>query len=115
VTKSLFEVVEPREDVLEGTLSEAIFAASLDEVVAGSAPAVYGDPRTFFAGTHPSAGLRTLLDEALGRIGGGKPDAPSVIRLETNLGGGKTHNLIALYHAARGHLPPTRVEGGLGR
>lgn len=107
---SLFKAVEPREDVLEGTLSEAIFAASLDEVVAGSAPAVYGDPKTFFAGTHPSAGLKTLLDEALGRVGGGKPDAPSVIRLETNLGGGKTHNLIALYHAARGELPAERVK-----
>lgn len=107
---SLFTAVEPREDVLQGTLSEAIFAASLDEVVSGSAPAVYGDPKTFFAGTHPSAGLRTLLDEALGRVGGGKPDASSVIRLETNLGGGKTHNLIALYHAARGHLPAERVK-----
>ncbi len=107
---SLFKAVEPREDVLEGTLSEAIFAASLDEVVAGSASAVYGDPKTFFAGTHPSAGLKTLLDEALGRVGGGKPDAPSVIRLETNLGGGKTHNLIALYHAARGELPADRVK-----
>jgi hypothetical protein len=85
---NLFSAVEPREDILEGTLSEAIFAASLDEVVAGSAPAVYGDPETFFVGTHPSAGLKTLLDEALGRVGGEKPDAPSVIRLETNLGGG---------------------------
>src|SRR5947207_16016736 len=101
-TPTIFSAVEPRADVLEGILSDAIFAASLDEVVAGSAPAVYGDPATFFAGTHPSAGLHALLDEALGRVGGGKKDAPSVIRLETNLGGGKTHNLIALYHAARG-------------
>jgi predicted AAA+ superfamily ATPase len=107
---SLFSAVEPRQDVLEGTLSEAIFAASLDEVVAGTAPPVYDDSKTFFAGTHPSAGLKTLLDEALGRVGGGKPDAPSVIRLETNLGGGKTHNLIALYHAARGDLPAERVK-----
>ncbi len=109
MTPSVFQSLEPRRDVLEGVLSDAIFAASLDEVVAGSAPAVYGDPATFFAGTHPSSGLRTLLDEAIGRIGGGEKDAPSVIRLETNLGGGKTHNLIALYHAARGHLPPERV------
>jgi predicted AAA+ superfamily ATPase len=107
---SLFKSVEPRGDVLEGTLSDAIFAASLDEVVAGSAPAVYGDPGTFFAGTHPSAGLRTLMDEVLGRIGGERSDAPPVIRLETNLGGGKTHNLIALYHAARGAIPPDRVS-----
>jgi hypothetical protein len=106
---TIFSAVEPRQDVLEGILSDAIFAASLDEVVAGTAPAVYGDPVTFFTGTHPSAGLRTLLDEVLGRVGGGKADAPSVIRLETNLGGGKTHNLIALYHAARGVLPAERV------
>lgn len=110
VTSSLFTSVEPREDVLEGALSDAIFAASLDDVVSGSAPAVYGDPATFFAGTHPSAGLRTLLDEALGRAGGGRPDAPPVIRLETNLGGGKTHNLIALYHAARRELPAGLVS-----
>src|SRR3712207_1242861 len=98
---SLFDLATPRADVTEGTLADAIFAASLEEVVRGTAPAVYGDPVAFFAGTHPSAGLRALLDESLGRIGGGRPDAASVIRLETNLGGGKTHNLIALYHAAR--------------
>lgn len=107
---SLFDAVVPREDVLEGTLAESIFAASLEEVVNGKAPAVYSDPAVFFAGTHPSAGLRALLDESLGRIGGGRPDAASVIRLETNLGGGKTHNLIALYHAARGHLPADRID-----
>jgi predicted AAA+ superfamily ATPase len=66
---SLFATAAPREDVLEGTLAESIFAASLEEVVNGKAPAVYSDPATFFAGTHPSAGLRALLDEALGRIG----------------------------------------------
>ncbi|CAN5841981.1 hypothetical protein BH18ACT13_BH18ACT13_20060 [soil metagenome] len=110
MTPTIFSSVEPREDVLAGVLSDAIFAASLDEVVAGSAPAVYGHPATFFAGTHPAAGLRTLLGEVLGRVGGGKSDAPSVIRLETNLGGGKTHNLIALYHAARGELPSERVS-----
>src|SRR4051794_27387261 len=93
-TPTIFSAVKPRRDVLDGILSDAIFAASLDEVVAGTAPAVYGDSTTFFTGTHPSAGLRTLLDEVLGRLGGGKTDAPSVIRLETNLGGGKTHNLI---------------------
>ncbi|MDA8282282.1 MAG: DUF499 domain-containing protein [Actinomycetota bacterium] len=109
MTKDLFARVQPRDEVLAGALTEAVFAASLDEVVAGAAPATYQDPRTFFAGTHPSAGLRTLLNEALGRLSGHRPDAPSVIRLETSLGGGKTHNLIALYHAARGALDGPRV------
>ncbi|MEX2587620.1 MAG: DUF499 domain-containing protein [Actinomycetota bacterium] len=99
---SLYEAATPRPEVLEGTLTEAIFAASLDEVAAGTAPDAYGDPETFFGSTHPSAGLKQLLNEVLGRVGGGKPDAAPVIRLEENLGGGKTHNLIALYHAVSG-------------
>jgi hypothetical protein len=103
--ENLFERVTPRDDVRSGELTEARFAASIEEVVAGTAPDAYGDARTFFAATYPSGGLRSLLNEALGRIGGGKPDGASVIRLETNLGGGKTHNLIALFHAARGKLP----------
>ena len=101
---SLFEVVTPRSDVLDGELTEARFAASLEEVVAGSAPDAYGNPKAFFAATYPSGGLKSLLNEAIGRVTGGRPDAASVIRLETNLGGGKTHNLIALYHAVRGGL-----------
>lgn len=105
----LFDLVQPRPDVLAGTLTDAVFAASLDEVVAETAPAAYGDAPTFFDATYPSAGLRSLLDEALGRAGGGRPDGAPVIRLETNLGGGKTHNLIALYHSARGGLDPLRA------
>jgi predicted AAA+ superfamily ATPase len=63
-------------------LSDAVFAASLDKVVAGAAPDVYGDPDVFFAATHPSQGLRDLLVTALGRLTGARPDAPPVIRLE---------------------------------
>ena len=103
--RSLYEVVVPRADVLAGELTEAQFAASLDEVVSGTAPQAYGDAHEFFASTYPSAGLRQLLDESLGRASGARPDGATVIRLETNLGGGKTHNLIALYHAAAGRLP----------
>jgi hypothetical protein len=111
---SLFEAVRPRGDVLAGELTEARFAAGLEEVVDGTAPDTYADPAAFFASTYPSAGLRTLLNEALGRLGGGKPDGASVIRLETNLGGGKTHNLIGLL--PRRPRPPrsgagTRVHG----
>lgn len=105
----LFTCVEPRADVLDGVLTDAVFAASLDEVVAGTAPDAYGDAEAFFTSTYPSGGLRSLLDEVLGRIGGSRPDGAPVVRLETNLGGGKTHNLIALYHAARGHLDPMRA------
>ncbi|MFC6127915.1 DUF499 domain-containing protein [Mycolicibacterium llatzerense] len=106
---SLFDDVKPRRDVLDGELTEARFAASLEEVISGSAPDAYGDPSAFFASTYPSGGLKSLLNEAIGRVTGGRPDAASVIRLETNLGGGKTHNLIALYHAVRGGLRPDQA------
>ncbi|MDA8309413.1 MAG: DUF499 domain-containing protein [Actinomycetota bacterium] len=104
--RTLYEWAEPRLDVREGILADAVFAASLDEVVAGTAPPAYGDPAAFFSATHPSAGLKTLLAEVFGRLSGVQPDAPPVIRLETNLGGGKTHDLIAAYHTARGGLDP---------
>ena len=106
---SLFAAVRPRQDVLVGALTESRFAASLEDVVTGTAPDAYGDADKFFTATYPSTGLRALLNEALGRLSGGNPTAASVIRLETSLGGGKTHNLIALYHAARGRLSRDRV------
>jgi len=86
-----------------------VFAASLAEVVGGRAEAVYQDPTTFFANTFPTAGLKSLLTEAFGRIAGGS-GAP-VIRLETAFGGGKTHSLIALYHLAALATRPVGVEG----
>ena len=106
MSRSLYDSVVPRDDVLSGTLTKDIFAASLDEVIDQSAPDSYRDPDLFFAATHPSGGLRTLLTEVFGRLSGVRADAPPVIRLETNLGGGKTHNLIAAYHVARGGLNP---------
>jgi len=105
----LFDAMTPRDEVLAGTLTDAVFAASLDDVVEETGPKVYRDAAAFFSATYPSAGLRTLLNESLGRAGGAKPESAPVIRLETNLGGGKTHNLIALYHAARGRLDQARA------
>lgn len=45
------------------------------------------------------------LDEALGWLTGVKPANNAIVRLETAFGGGKTHNLIALDHAAAGYAP----------
>ena len=77
-------------------------------MVGGTAEGVYQDPTAFFANTFPTAGLKSLLAEAFGRIAG-RPAAP-VIRLETAFGGGKTHSLIALYHLAAHEARPVGVE-----
>jgi len=41
-----------------------------------------------------------------------RPANNAVIRLETAFGGGKTHNLIGLYHAARGYAPGAAFADG---
>ena len=95
--------------VLSGELKEDIFAALLKDVLDGKAEDVYQDPARFFDNTYPTEGLRLLLQEALGRLTGLHPANSPIIRLETSFGGGKTHNLIALYHATNGCATPAMV------
>lgn len=97
--------------MLQGELKEEIFAARLKDVVDGRAEAVYQDPAYFYANTYPTDGLRALLREALGRLTRVKPTNNPIIRLETSFGGGKTHNLIALFHAASGLTPVDSLHG----
>ena len=108
--KSIFETCAPREEVLHGELREQQFAASLTKVLRGAADAVYGDPLEFFANTYATSGLKSLLSEGLGRLTGSSPGSAAVIRLETSFGGGKTHNLIALYHLCHGSVDPETVK-----
>jgi len=110
--KTIFETCTPRDEVLKGELREQQFAASLTRVLRGDPDLdpVYGDSATFFANTYPTEGLKSLLDESLGRLTGRKPASAPVIRLETSFGGGKTHNLIALYHLCGGKVHPKDVK-----
>ena len=94
--KTWRDVIRPKEDVAEGSFLEADFAADIQEVVLGTAPAMYGDPLEFFRCTYVTGGMRDLLVTATKRINskGGNP----IIQTKTGFGGGKTHSLIALYH-----------------
>ncbi len=99
--KTLFEICEPREDVLRGAVRESEFAADLAQVLRGDAPVEYQDAATFFSNTHPTEGLRRLLENVCRRLSGTGGEASSIFRLDTQYGGGKTHSLIALAHIAR--------------
>ena len=110
--RTVFDTCEPRPEVLKGELREDIFAARLSDVIRNKADPVYQDPATFFDNTYPTQGLKNLLGEALGRLTGVRPANNAVIRLETAFGGGKTHNLIGLYHAARGYAPGAAFADG---
>lgn len=107
--RPIFETCDPRPEVLHGELTEEIFAARLKDVLDGTAEPVYQDPARFFEHTYPTSGLKTLLAEALGRLSGAQPTNSPIIRLETAFGGGKTHSLIALFHAACGQLGSASV------
>lgn len=97
--KTVLDACVPRPEVLEGLLAEDVFAADLTPVLRGEGPEVYREAATFFANTYPTQGLRALVREVFLRLSGqgGNP----LLRLETAMGGGKTHGLIALYHLAR--------------
>ena len=97
----IFDTCVPRPDVLAGAV-EADFAADLARVVRGDASAEYADPARFFANTYPTEGLRELLANVCRRLSGTGGEAAAIFRLDTSYGGGKTHGLIALAHAASG-------------
>ena len=99
--QAIFDVCEPRADVLAGAV-ESDFAADLARVVRGEATDEYADPAQFFARTYPTAGLRDLLANVCRRLSGTGGEASAIFRLDTSYGGGKTHGLIALAHAAAG-------------
>ena len=111
---SLFEVCQPRSDVIEGTLEEEQFAANLATVAhePQEAAPVYRDATEFFDTTYPTEGLTTLLSNLSGRFLAAADREThgyksSILCLDTTFGGGKTHDLIASYHLANS---PANIE-----
>src|SRR5438874_7536236 len=102
------EIVTPHPDVASGRYLFAEFAADLGQVHRGAGSDEYRVPRDFFQRTFLTHGLRTLLVNALQRLGGSGGDP--VVDLQTNFGGGKTHSLLALYHLFSG-APVSELVG----
>ena len=93
------DACKPRKEVLKGDLDDAIFAADFGNLIAGKAPAVYGDAFTFFENTHPAKSLCKVVQAVFARLAATK-EGGATIRLSTGFGGGKTHTLMALWHLA---------------
>ena len=96
------DVVKLHPDVESGALTEAVFAIDLGAIAMGDpgVPAVYRDPELFFQATYLTADLRRLLEEVLASLAGSS-SYNRVLKLRTPFGGGKSHTLAALLHAAR--------------
>jgi len=82
-------------------------AIDLGDVVRGKAPAFVQDPVEFFSRTHSTESMKTLVIKVFmnllgikkAEVGGRSYEvSSSLILLPSDLGGGKTHSLILLYH-----------------
>jgi hypothetical protein len=95
-------LVKLHPDVEAGNLPEAVFAIDLGAIAERdpAVPVVNREPEAFFRSTYLTADLRKLLEEVLASLAG-KPGFNRVLKLRTPFGGGKSHTLAALLHAAR--------------
>ena len=108
---TIFDACRPRADVLKGNIAEADFAADLAQVILGRGGSdEYIDPVRFFANTYPTRGLKDLLANVCRRLAGSGDEVAAIFRLDTSYGGGKTHGLIALTHAARGMQGVSNID-----
>jgi len=112
----------PRDEILDGSLSESELALNLSSIVKGTAKSPYDNPKSFFEATFLTQSMRSILDDVTGRLSGTKPDVNPIILLDVGFGGGKTHTLASLYYAAKstsisevkkilgGTLPPSNTR-----
>src|SRR5712691_4347892 len=112
--KPWVEVVALHPDVLSENFSEDIFALDLGPLADGNpnVPAVYRDPEHFFRVSYLTKGLRGLLQDVLSRLEGGAGNR--VVKLMTPFGGGKSHTLASLFHAARNRKSLDAIPEGMG-
>ncbi len=112
--KPWVEVVTLHPDVLSDEFSEDIFALDLGPLADRHAtvPAVYRDPEHFVRASYLTQGLLALLHDVLARLEGGAGNR--VLKLITPFGGGKSHTLAALLHAAESRAAFDAVPEGRG-
>jgi len=85
-------------DVFDETLDEYV-APSLGGVIVELEHKIYRDPTEFFRRTFVTESMAELLENVANVVAEGK--GSKVIVLNAFFGGGKTHTLIALYHAIK--------------
>lgn len=96
------DLVKLHPDVEAGLLTEAVFAVDLGAIAANdpNVPVVNRDSDAFFRATYLTTDLQKLLDEVLACLAG-QSGYNRVLKLRTPFGGGKSHTLASLYHAAK--------------
>ena len=89
-------------DVENDNLTEAVFAIDVGAIAEGDkrVPLVNRDAEAFFRSTYMTADLKLLLTETLASLACAD-GYNRVLKLRTPFGGGKSHTLATLLHAAR--------------
>ncbi|MBA2278682.1 MAG: DUF499 domain-containing protein [Chloroflexia bacterium] len=77
----------PRDSVFDPSVRDTVY--SIDDLATI-------DHRSFFAENYITQGMRQLLTESFSRLEGKSQNAPGAYLLSQSMGGGKTHNLLAL-------------------
>lgn len=85
--KTLDQACTPRQSVFDPAIRDTVY--NIDELSQIAAP-------TFFAENYVTEGMRQLLTEAFKRLEGKSQSSSGAFLLSQAMGGGKTHNLIAL-------------------
>lgn len=91
------DYVRPHQDIRENRVQESLFAVNLSRAIDRQGAPEYRDPVLFFERTHLTRTLKSLIVDVL-RTLRGETGLNSIIHLQTNFGGGKTHAELALYH-----------------
>jgi hypothetical protein len=107
-----YKVAMPRKEVREGrSFNPDEFAIALEQVVAGTAPEDYREPKLFFSRTCFTRALSEHIGMVLRRLAGKTENTAPVLALITQFGGGKTHTLTALYHLIQNRDKAKKIEG----
>lgn len=89
--------VLPHEDIRENKVNETLFAVNLSRAINNKGASEYREPKLFFEHTYLTRTLQSLILDVV-NILRGQPGSNSVLHLQTNFGGGKSHAELALYH-----------------
>lgn len=88
-------------EIERGNITDSTFAANVWLLYKKdpSVPERYKNPTEFFKRTYWTPSLREIVESVLQRVYSGHGNG--VFLLQTTFGGGKTHTLIAVYHAVQ--------------
>jgi hypothetical protein len=101
--KTLEQACKPRQSVFDQTVRDTVY--NIDDLA-------QIDANAFFAENYVTEGMQQLLTEAFQRLEGKSSSSSGTFLLSQSMGGGKTHNLLALGLLAKYPSLRRQVMGG---